>query len=69
MSKLHSKVDDFFQLMKYFPCHTNAFFRETIPAEEQQEIFGEIHPKLQELEMKNRKMKRSRTFVKPKKTG
>ncbi|XP_058807907.1 large ribosomal subunit protein bL19m [Phymastichus coffea] len=58
---MHTRPWEKYDLMK--------MYRETIPAEEQAEIFGEIHHKLQELEMKNRKMKRSRNFVKPKKNG
>jgi large subunit ribosomal protein L19 len=37
--------------------------------EEQEEIFAEVYSQLQQLEMTRRKMKRKRTFVKPKKTG
>ena len=45
------------------------FFRSTIPAEEQTEIFAEVQSKLHELELHRHKMKRSRNFVRPKKAG
>ena len=44
-------------------------FRETIPEEDQRKIFAEIHTKLHDLELHRHKMKRSRTFTKPKKSG
>ncbi|XP_069696006.1 large ribosomal subunit protein bL19m [Periplaneta americana] len=44
-------------------------YRESIPEEEQIEIFSDVYSQLHQLEVKTRKMKRKRTFVKPKKTG
>lgn len=41
------------------------FFRKTIPEEEQNEIFDDIKNQLQKLEITRKKMKRSRTFVRP----
>lgn len=43
-------------------------YRNTIPEEEQLEIFSEIHPTLQKLRKQRQVQKRSRMFVKPKKT-
>jgi hypothetical protein len=45
------------------------FYRETVPAEEQTEIFGEISPQLAKLTQTLKKQKRKRTFVKPQKTA
>jgi len=47
----------------------NPLCRASIPAEEQEEIFAEVYPQLQQLEVMRKKMKRRRTFVKPKKMG
>jgi large subunit ribosomal protein L19 len=47
----------------YFLC------RASIPAEEQEEIFVEVYSQLQQLEVMRKKMKRRRTFVRPKKMG
>lgn len=44
-------------------------YRRTIPEEEQNEIFSEVFAELQQLSMKNQKIKKSRVYVKPKKTG
>ncbi|KAL7307211.1 hypothetical protein TKK_0000934 [Trichogramma kaykai] len=44
-------------------------YSETIPIEDQVEIFSEIQEKLHELEQHRYKMKRSRNFVKPTKMG
>ncbi|XP_014208596.1 39S ribosomal protein L19, mitochondrial [Copidosoma floridanum] len=59
--KIHTKPWEKYDLMK--------MYRETIPEEEQKAIFSEIQTKLHELELHRHKMKRSRSFVKPKKTG
>lgn len=42
-------------------------YRRTIPEEEQKEIFAEVYSQLHQLELTRKKMKRKRTFVKPKK--
>ena len=44
-------------------------YRETIPEEEQSEIFNEVHTKLHEMEVTKRRQKYKRTFVRPQKTG
>ncbi|PSN44625.1 39S ribosomal protein L19 [Blattella germanica] len=44
-------------------------YRESISEEEQKEIFSEVYSELHQLELMRTKMKRKRTFVKPKKTG
>ncbi|KAJ6635776.1 39S ribosomal protein L19, mitochondrial [Pseudolycoriella hygida] len=44
-------------------------YRKTIPEEEQQEIYAEVYSQLHELEIHRRKIKRSRSFIKPKKLG
>lgn len=44
-------------------------YRETIPEEEQKEIYAELHSELHSLEITRRKLKRKRTFVRPKKTA
>jgi len=44
-------------------------YRATIPAEEQTEIYSEIHAKLASLTQTLRKQKRKRSFVKPEKTA
>ncbi|XP_032456568.1 39S ribosomal protein L19, mitochondrial isoform X2 [Nasonia vitripennis] len=59
--KIHQKPWEKYDLMK--------MYRETIPMEEQSEIFAEVHSKLHELELHRHKMKRSRNFVRPKKSG
>jgi len=41
--------------------------RETIPEEDQNEIFNEVYEKLNEMEITRRKQKHKRLFVKPKK--
>lgn len=52
--------------LKYDLMHK---YRETIPMEEQQEIFSEVYNKLMSLEVTRQQMKLKRTFVRPKKTG
>lgn len=47
----------------------NLFFRNTIAEEEQQEIFAEVDSQLHQMELARKKMKRKRSFVKPKKTA
>lgn len=42
-------------------------YRKTIPEEEQQEIYAQVYSQLHQLEIQRRKIKRSRSFVKPKK--
>lgn len=42
-------------------------YRKTIPEEEQQEIFAEVHSQMHQLELSRKKQKRKRTFVKPQK--
>ncbi|XP_015599140.1 39S ribosomal protein L19, mitochondrial [Cephus cinctus] len=44
-------------------------YRETIPEEEQKEIFAEVYSDLHNLEITRQKMKRQRTFIRPKKSG
>jgi large subunit ribosomal protein L19 len=44
-------------------------YRRSVPEEEQQEIYSEVYSKLHQLELTRKKMKRKRTFVKPKKLG
>lgn len=44
-------------------------YRETIPEEEQKEIFDEVHTKLHELEIVRRREKHKHAFVRPKKTA
>nr|XP_012218031.1 PREDICTED: 39S ribosomal protein L19, mitochondrial [Linepithema humile] len=44
-------------------------YRETIPEEEQNEIFDEVYTKLHELEIARRREKHKRTFVRPTKTA
>ncbi|KAK5644242.1 hypothetical protein RI129_008087 [Pyrocoelia pectoralis] len=44
-------------------------YMNTIPEEEQNEIFSEIHEQLQQLELTRKKLKRKRSFVKPFKLG
>uniref|UniRef100_A0A8D8LD24 Large ribosomal subunit protein bL19m n=1 Tax=Cacopsylla melanoneura TaxID=428564 RepID=A0A8D8LD24_9HEMI len=44
-------------------------YRRTIPEEEQDEIFSEVFAELHKLSVRNQKMKKSRVYVKPKKTG
>lgn len=40
-------------------------YRKTIPEEEQQEIYADVYSQLHQLEIQRRKIRRSRTFVKP----
>jgi hypothetical protein len=47
----------------------NLVCRESIPVEEEEEIFADVHAELHQLEVTRKKFKRKRTFVKPKKTG
>lgn len=56
-----TKVWEKYDLMK--------MYRSTIPAEEQEEIFGEIYPKLQSLQSRRKKVLRQRSFVKPSKVA
>ncbi|KAL0115456.1 hypothetical protein PUN28_010766 [Cardiocondyla obscurior] len=44
-------------------------YRETIPQEDQNEIFNEVYAKLHEMEIARRRQKHKRVFVRPKKTG
>lgn len=44
-------------------------YRATIPEEEQIEIFSEVYSELHDMEISRRKLKKRRTFVKPKKSG
>lgn len=44
-------------------------YRETIPEEEQSDIFAEVQSSLRELEIVRHKQKYARTFVRPKKSG
>lgn len=44
-------------------------YRRTIPEEEQNEIFSEVFSELHHLSISNQKMKKSRVYVKPKKSG
>lgn len=44
-------------------------YRRTIPDEEQKEIFAEVYSELHNLELSREKMKKKRTFVKPKKVA
>ncbi|KYN00457.1 PREDICTED: 39S ribosomal protein L19, mitochondrial [Cyphomyrmex costatus] len=44
-------------------------YRETIPEEDQNEIFNEVHTKLHVMEIAGRRQKHKRTFVRPQKTG
>lgn len=44
-------------------------YRKTIPEEEQREIYAEVYSELHQMEIQRRKIRRSRTFVKPKKLG
>ncbi|KAI5704576.1 39S ribosomal protein L19, mitochondrial [Diaphorina citri] len=44
-------------------------YRRTIPEEEQEEIFSEVFSELHQLSLSNKKLKKSRVYVKPKKTG
>lgn len=40
-------------------------YRKTIPEEEQQEIYADVYSQLHQMEIQRRKIKRSRSFVKP----
>lgn len=40
-------------------------YRQSIPEEEQKEIFAEVYSQLHQLELTRKKMKRKRTFIKP----
>jgi len=44
-------------------------YRETIPEEDQQEIFNEVYTKLHEMEITRRRKKHERAFTRPRKTG
>ncbi|XP_073987519.1 large ribosomal subunit protein bL19m-like isoform X2 [Rhodnius prolixus] len=55
----HEKPWEKYDLMKQY--------RSTIPEEEQKEIFAEVYSELHQLEITRKKMKRKRSFVKPKK--
>ncbi|KAF7395321.1 hypothetical protein HZH68_009371 [Vespula germanica] len=44
-------------------------YRETIPEEEQKDIFAEVQSSLRDLEIVRHKQKHTRTFVRPKKSG
>lgn len=57
-----------FMLRMFFAMWLNFLSRESIPAEEQEAIFAEVYSQLQQLEV-TKKMKRKRTFLRPKKTG
>lgn len=60
-SKAAAKPWEKYDLMKTY--------RETIPEEEQNEIYNEVYTKLHEMEITKRRQKQKRTFVRPKKTG
>jgi len=65
-------LDIFIYLIRDFICDSSQFvfsLRETIPEEDQNEIFSEVYPKLHEMEIIGRKQKHKRIFIKPKKTG
>jgi uncharacterized membrane protein len=57
-----------FMLKMFLTIWLNFLSRESIPAEEQEAIFAEVYSQLQQLEI-TKKMKRKRTFLRPKKTG
>lgn len=57
----HEKPWEKYDLMKQY--------RDTIPEEDQKEIFAEVYSELHQLELTRKKMKRKRSFVKPKKIG
>jgi large subunit ribosomal protein L19 len=44
-------------------------FRATIPEEEQKEIFAEVYSELHHVDHSRKRMKRKKSFVKPKKSG
>lgn len=48
---------------------TFFIFSQTIPEEEQKEIFSEIFSELNQLQIVRQKQKRARVFTRPKKTG
>jgi large subunit ribosomal protein L19 len=55
-------------LIIFLTVWLNFLSRESIPAEEQEAIFSEVYSQLQQLEITKR-MKRKRTFVRPKRIG
>jgi large subunit ribosomal protein L19 len=55
-------------LKMFLTIWLNFLSRESIPAEEQEAIFAEVYSQLQQLEI-TKKMKRKRTFVRPKRIG
>ncbi|ODM96476.1 39S ribosomal protein L19, mitochondrial [Orchesella cincta] len=59
------KFSEGYETAKYDLMKT---YRSTIPAEEQTEIYSEVHQQLAKLTASLRKQKRKRTFVKPQKT-
>lgn len=56
---LHKRPWEKYDLMKQY--------RATIPEEEQQEIYAEVHSQMHQLELSRKKQKRKRVFVKPQK--
>lgn len=56
---LHVRPWEKFDLMREY--------RASIPEEEQQEIYAEVHSQMHQLELSRKKQKRKRTFVKPQK--
>ncbi|GAB1864907.1 Large ribosomal subunit protein bL19m [Camponotus japonicus] len=60
-TKISAKPWEKYDLMK--------IYRETIPEEEQNEIFNEVYTKLHEIEITKRRLKHKRTFIRPQKTG
>lgn len=56
---LHQRPWEKYDLMRVY--------RATIPEEEQQEIFAEVHSQMHQLELSRKKQKRKRVFVKPQK--
>jgi large subunit ribosomal protein L19 len=55
-------------LKMFLTVWLNFLSRASIPAEEQEAIFAEVYSQLQQLEI-TKKMKRKRTFVRPKRIG
>ena len=75
----HSEPWENFDLMKQYRCPFFRIFftelfecggcRKTVPEEEQREIYAEVYSELHQMEMARKKMKRKKTFVKPKKVA
>ncbi|XP_011684487.1 PREDICTED: 39S ribosomal protein L19, mitochondrial isoform X1 [Wasmannia auropunctata] len=60
-AKISAKPWEKYDLMKKY--------RETIPVEDQNEIFNEVYTKLHEMEVTKRRQKHKRAFTRPLKTG